>query len=150
MHGKQKNSYAHARPIRALANFRREPIWFEVVNLTSSYQVIFGRPALAKVMAVPHYAYLKLKLSGQRGIITVSGNYKKSSECVLSGRLEASHIAIKTTCQCSKCSSKDLLFGTEASSHQHVLAVGVGWVQRDPLAILAGSPLELRLRSRLL
>jgi hypothetical protein len=32
-------------------------------------------------MAVPHYAYLKMKLSGPRGVITVTGCYKKSIEC---------------------------------------------------------------------
>jgi hypothetical protein len=32
-------------------------------------------------MAVPHYAYLKMKLPSPRGVITVSGCYKKSIEC---------------------------------------------------------------------
>jgi hypothetical protein len=32
-------------------------------------------------MAVPHYAYLKMKLPGPRGVITVSGNIKKSLAC---------------------------------------------------------------------
>jgi hypothetical protein len=32
-------------------------------------------------MVVPHYAYLKMKLPGPRGVITVSGCYKKSIEC---------------------------------------------------------------------
>jgi hypothetical protein len=32
-------------------------------------------------MAVPHYAYLKMKLPGPRGVITVTGCYKKSIEC---------------------------------------------------------------------
>jgi hypothetical protein len=32
-------------------------------------------------MAVPHYAYLKMKLLGPRGVITVIGCYKKSIEC---------------------------------------------------------------------
>jgi hypothetical protein len=56
-------------------NHRREPIWFEVVDLNSPYH------ALAKFMAVPHYAYLKMKLPGPRGVITVTGCYKKSIEC---------------------------------------------------------------------
>jgi hypothetical protein len=62
-------------------NHRREPIWFEVVDLNSPYHVLLGRPALAKFMAVPHYAYLKMKLPGPRGVITVIGCYKKSIEC---------------------------------------------------------------------
>jgi hypothetical protein len=63
-------------------NHRREPIWFEVVDLNSPYHALLGRPALAKFMAVPHYAYLKMKLPVPRGVITVAGCYKKSIECV--------------------------------------------------------------------
>ena len=44
------------------SNYRREPIWFEVVNLSSPYHALLGRPALAKFMAVPHYAYLNMKI----------------------------------------------------------------------------------------
>jgi hypothetical protein len=62
-------------------NSRREPIWFEVVDISSPYQALLGRPALAKYMAVPHYAYLKMKLPGPRGVITVSGSFKKSLAC---------------------------------------------------------------------
>jgi hypothetical protein len=62
-------------------NHHRELIWFEVVDLNSSYHVLLGHPALAKFMAVPHYAYLKMKLPGPRGVITVIGCYKKSIEC---------------------------------------------------------------------
>jgi hypothetical protein len=54
-------------------NHRHEPIWFEVVDLNSPYHALLGRPALAKFMAVPHYAYLKMKLPGPRGVITVTG-----------------------------------------------------------------------------
>jgi hypothetical protein len=63
-------------------NHRREPIWFEVVDLNSPYHALLGRPALAKFMAVPHYAYLKMKRPGPRGVITVTGCYKKLMECV--------------------------------------------------------------------
>jgi hypothetical protein len=63
-------------------NHRREPIWFEGVDLNSPYHTLLGRPALAKFMAVPHYAYLKMKLPGPHGMITVTGCYKKSIECV--------------------------------------------------------------------
>jgi hypothetical protein len=62
-------------------NFHREPIWFKVVDLNSPYHALLGRPALAKFMAIPHYAYLKMKLLGPRGVITIIGCYKKSMEC---------------------------------------------------------------------
>jgi hypothetical protein len=57
------------------------PIWFKVVDISSPYHALLGRPALAKFMAVPHYAYLKMKLPGPRGVITVSGSFKKSLAC---------------------------------------------------------------------
>jgi hypothetical protein len=62
-------------------NYHREPIWFEVVDLNSPYHALLGRSALAKFMAVPHYAYLKMKLPGPHEVITVTGCYKKSIEC---------------------------------------------------------------------
>ena len=32
-------------------------------------------------MAVPHYAYLKMKMPSSKGILTVVGDYRKSSTC---------------------------------------------------------------------
>jgi hypothetical protein len=62
-------------------NSRHEPIWFEVVGISSPYHALLGHPALAKSMAVPHYAYLKMKLPGPRGASTVSGCFRKLIEC---------------------------------------------------------------------
>ncbi|KAI5006061.1 hypothetical protein ZWY2020_033304 [Hordeum vulgare] len=60
------------------AHFLREPVWFEVVDLHNPYHMLLGRLALGKFMATPQYAYLKMKMSGPKGIITISGDYKKS------------------------------------------------------------------------
>jgi hypothetical protein len=49
-------------------NFRHEPVWFEVLDLNSPYHALLGRPALAKFMAVPHYAYLNMKFPGPHGV----------------------------------------------------------------------------------
>ncbi|KAK1579564.1 hypothetical protein QYE76_037209 [Lolium multiflorum] len=63
-------------------NFRREKIEFEVVDWESQYHAILGRPAFAKFMAVPHYAYLKLKMPGNNGTpITVHGSFARSDTC---------------------------------------------------------------------
>jgi len=63
-------------------NFRKEKIEFEVVNWESQYHAILGRPAYAKFMAVPHYAYLKLKMPGSNGTnITVYGSFSRSDNC---------------------------------------------------------------------
>ena len=61
-------------------HFRREAVWFEVVDLENPYHALLGRPALARFMAVPHYSYLKMKIPSTKGVITVAGDYKKSSE----------------------------------------------------------------------
>jgi hypothetical protein len=80
---------------RKKGNSRREPIWFELVDISSPYHVLLGRPALAKFMAIPHYAYPMMKLPGPRGVITVSGSFKKSLACAKesSQRVEALVIA---------------------------------------------------------
>ena len=52
-----------------------------MVDLESPYHALLGRPALAKFMVVPHYAYLKMKMSSSKGILTINGDYKKSSAC---------------------------------------------------------------------
>ena len=38
--------------------FRKERLEFEVVDWESQYHTVLGRPAYAKFMAIPHYAYL--------------------------------------------------------------------------------------------
>jgi hypothetical protein len=62
-------------------NFRREKLKFEVMDWPSQYHAILGRPAFAKFMAVPHYAYLALKIPGPKGVITVQGSFEVSNTC---------------------------------------------------------------------
>jgi hypothetical protein len=50
-------------------NYRREKLEFEVMDWPSQYHAILGHPAFAKFMAVPHYAYLMLKILGPKGTI---------------------------------------------------------------------------------
>ena len=52
-----------------------------MVPFKSAYHAIFGRPAYARFMARPYYIYSKLKMPGPKGIITVSGDFKKAKEC---------------------------------------------------------------------
>ena len=44
------------------SNFRVEHINIYVANFNAAYHAILGRLALAKFMAIPHYAYLVLKM----------------------------------------------------------------------------------------
>ena len=59
-------------------NFRSEELTFDIVPFRSGYHALLGRTAFAKFNAVPHYAYLKLKIPGPRGVITVNGNTERS------------------------------------------------------------------------
>jgi hypothetical protein len=42
---------------------------------------VLGRPCYAKFMAVPNYTYLKLKMTGPNGVITVGSTYRHVYEC---------------------------------------------------------------------
>ena len=75
-------------------NCRTESIQFEVVDLESPYHALLGRPALAKFMISTHVAYLKRKLPGPNGIITISGDYKHSLECASAGSCLAESLII--------------------------------------------------------
>jgi len=66
-------------------NCRVESIEFEVVDLESAYHALLGRPALAKFMISSHVAYLKMKMPGPKGIITISGDYKRAMQCASAG-----------------------------------------------------------------
>ena len=55
-------------------NFQRKELIFDIVPFRSGYHTLHGRTAFARFNAVPHYAYLKLKMPGLRGVITVNGN----------------------------------------------------------------------------
>ena len=71
------------------SNFRKEKITFEVVDFPSAYHALLGRPAYAKLMAIPCYVYLKLKMPGPHGVITVSRDYKQAEELLQKGSLIA-------------------------------------------------------------
>jgi hypothetical protein len=63
------------------SNFRRETLTFEVVGFRGTYHVVLGRPCYAKFMAVANYTYLKLKMSGPNGAITIGPTYRHAYEC---------------------------------------------------------------------
>jgi hypothetical protein len=63
------------------ANFRKETLTFEVVGFYGTYHAILGLPCYARFMAVPNYTYLKLKMSGSNGVITIGPSYEHAYEC---------------------------------------------------------------------
>jgi hypothetical protein len=62
-------------------NYRTEFIKFEVADFKSSDHAIFGKPALAKFLAVPHYLYLLLKMTGPNSVHSFQGDLKRSYDC---------------------------------------------------------------------
>jgi hypothetical protein len=62
-------------------NFRKEMLTFEVVGFRGAYHTILGRPCYAKFMAVPNYTYLKMKMLGPKGVITVGSSIEHAFDC---------------------------------------------------------------------
>jgi hypothetical protein len=76
-------------------NFQTGTIQFEVADFGTTYNAFLGRPALTKFMAIPHYAYLVLKMLGPRGVIFIRGDVKwaydsDKESCEMADRLVAS------------------------------------------------------------
>jgi hypothetical protein len=63
------------------SNFRKETLTFEVVGFRGTYHAVLGRPCYAKFIVVPNYTYLKLKMPGLKGTITVGSTYRHAYEC---------------------------------------------------------------------
>jgi hypothetical protein len=67
-------------------NFRKEMLTFELVGFRGAYHTILGRPCYAKFMTVPNYTYLKMKMSGPKGVITMGSSIEHAFdydvECV--------------------------------------------------------------------
>jgi hypothetical protein len=64
------------------SNFRTKTLTFEVVGFHETYHAILGRPCYTKFM-VPNYTYLKLKMPGPHGVITVDTSFQHAYECDL-------------------------------------------------------------------
>jgi len=58
-----------------------ETLTFMVVGFHGTYHAILGHPCYAKFMAIPNYTYLKLKISGPCGVITISTSFQRAYEC---------------------------------------------------------------------
>jgi hypothetical protein len=69
------------RLLRDSLQLPKETLTFEVVGFRGTYHTVLGRPCYAKFMAVPNYTYLKLKMPGPNGVITVGSTYRHAYEC---------------------------------------------------------------------
>jgi hypothetical protein len=63
------------------SNYHTEMIAFEVVDFSRPYHVILGWLCYVKFMAIPSYAYLKLKIHGPTGVITVEVKTQRALDC---------------------------------------------------------------------
>ena len=63
------------------SNYRMETLTFEVVGFYGTYHAILGHPCYAKFMVVPNYTYLKLKMLGPCGVITIGTSFQRTYEC---------------------------------------------------------------------
>ena len=97
---------------------------FDIVPFRSGYHALLGRTAFAQFNAVLHYAYLKLKMPGPRGVITVNGN----TECSL--RTEEHTAALAAEVQ----SSLSRQFSSSAFKKPDTVKRAWSTLQQDRLA----------------
>jgi hypothetical protein len=62
-------------------NFDKETLTLEVVGFRGAYHAILGQLCYAKFMAVPNYTYLKMKMPGPKGVITVGSSIEHAFDC---------------------------------------------------------------------
>ncbi|XP_066308419.1 uncharacterized protein [Miscanthus floridulus] len=62
-------------------NYRMETLTFEVVGFPGTFHAILGCPCYAKFMVIPNYTYLKLKIPGPSGVITIGTSFQRAYEC---------------------------------------------------------------------
>jgi hypothetical protein len=63
------------------SNYITEMLTFEVFDFSIPYHVILGRLCYVKFMVIPNYAYLKLKILGSAGVITVEARARQVLDC---------------------------------------------------------------------
>jgi hypothetical protein len=78
-------------------NFKMEYLTFEVADFRSSYHAIFGRPMLAKFIAIPHHTYIIMKMPAPNGILSVLGDIMVSYNCKAATIELSKDSAIKAT-----------------------------------------------------
>ena len=57
-----------------VVNYRSEEVTFHVAPFSSGYHALLGREAFTIFQAIPHYGYMKLKMPGPNGIITLASD----------------------------------------------------------------------------
>jgi hypothetical protein len=78
-------------------HFRIDYVNFIVADFEGTYHAILGRPTLAKFMVIPHYVYMLLKMSTNKGILSLRGNVLIAYNCEKEGyaTVEALELSIR-------------------------------------------------------
>ena len=63
------------------SNYRVEHINFYIADFNTTYHTILCRPALAKFMTIPHYAYLVLNMPSPTGVLALRANLSIAYAC---------------------------------------------------------------------
>ena len=64
-----------------VSNYHVEHINFYITDFNTAYHAILGRPALARFRAIPHYAYLVLKMPSPAGVLVLRANLSIAYAC---------------------------------------------------------------------
>jgi hypothetical protein len=63
---------------RDASNYHTVMLPFKVANFSDPYHIILEQPCYIKFMAIPSYAYLKLKIPGPAGVITIEAKARQA------------------------------------------------------------------------
>jgi hypothetical protein len=63
------------------------------------YNVFIGQPTLTRFIAIPHFAYLVLKMTRSHGVISVKGDVKHTYNCDKESCETAGRIAVSVELQ---------------------------------------------------
>jgi hypothetical protein len=63
------------------SNYCTKTLTFEVVDFSGPYHIMLGWPCYVMFMAIPSYAYLKLKIPRPTGVITVEAKTQQVLDC---------------------------------------------------------------------
>jgi hypothetical protein len=107
-------------------NLRSEELIFNIVPFRSGYYALLGRTAFARFNAVPHYAYLKLKMPGPNGVITINGNTKRSLQ------IEEQTAAFAAEVQASEVAARSDKRATRSLKRVRVAQIDLGHVPPHP------------------
>jgi hypothetical protein len=107
-------------------NFRSEELIFDIVPFQSGYHALLGCTAFARFNVVPHYAYLKLKMPGPNGVITVNGNTERSL------RTEEQTAAFAAEVQASEEAARSKKHAARSLKRDRAAQVDLGQVPQHP------------------